>query len=484
MRPLLASLALLVVACTETAPRPPPTTRFIYPSGIVHRPVESQPHGVLYVASANFDRCYDQGTVIAVDLDKLRLDPNDPASVSLPAIGAAAASSEPLRFETLDLGIGEQSHVAIQSFASDMALWTPSAASSPRLFIPTRSDGDFLQVIEAPTPTQLACLGQGLDKRDCSADGVPLSEKNGTGTELLRAPSPIGVAVSSEGKVWVTHLTPASSPDDDQEFNAYVVRMDADAGNTDAMRSSASFNRVSPLGTLPEGGTHAAAIGEKYVFVTGRYASGISNANSTRRFLIRALDKETPSRVVDLGVDLAFAALDARGLALDSAQKRLYVAVRSPDALLVVDVLDATTAQPRLAVVGVVPMPDGPSQVKMIRRNDLEGLTGRSDLVAVSSSEGGVVSIFDPDVGQVVAQIPVGEDASETNAQPYGLAIQRAETGRAARIFVSNFGEGRISVIDIPDLARPQGARLVAWLGVRHDSTQAVGAGTCQEVSQ
>jgi len=480
MRPLLASLALLVVACTETASRPPPTNRFIYPSGIVHRPGTGQ-HGVLYVASANFDRCYDQGTVIAVDLNELRLNPEDLTSASLPPIGAAVASSEPLTFGRLERGIGEQSHVVIQSFASDMALWTPTDGTSPRLFIPTRSDGDFLQVIEAPEPTRLKCLG--VNETDCSQRGVPLSEKAGTGDELLRAPSPIGVAVSPDGLVWVTHVTPARSPDNDDEFNSYVVRMSGGENDVTAMRNSASFFRVSPLGTLPEGGTHAAAIGERYVFVTGRYASGISDVNSFRRFLIRALDRQDPSRVLDLGVDLAFAALDARGLALDSAQKRLYMAVRSPDALLVVDVLDGATDRPRLAVVGVVPMPDGPSQVKMIRRNDLEGLTGRSDLVAVSSSEGGVVSIYDPDVGQVVAQVPVGEE-SNTNAQPYGLAIQRAETGKGARIFVSNFGEGRISVIDIPDLARPQGARLVAWLGVRQDSTDAVGSGTCQEVSQ
>ena len=37
--------------------------------------------------------------------------------------------------------------------------------------------------------------------------------------------------------------------------------------------------------------------------------------------------------------------------------------------------------------------------------------------------------------------------------------------GNAARVFVSNFGDGRISVIDLPDLGRPQGARLVAHLG-------------------
>jgi hypothetical protein len=483
MRPLLASLALLAVACTETAPRPPPTNRFIYPSGIVHRPVSGQ-HGVLYVASANFDRCFDQGTVIALDLKSL--------GSAFPAIGQAAASATPLTFS--ELGIGGQSHVIIQSFASDMALWTPPNGSDPRLFIPTRSDGDFLQVIVAGAnePTQLACLPSGKDEdaeaikvNDCSLSGVPLSENGGTEDELPRAPSPIGVAASEDGKVWVTHLTPASTREEPEDFNAYVVQLDGSEANknTAAIRSSAKFFRVSPLGNLPEGGTQAAVIGEKYVFVTGRYASGVSDPNSTRRFLIRALDKNDPTRVLDLGVDLAFAALDARGLALDSAQKRLYMAVRSPDALLVVDVLDATTDRPRLAVVGVVPMPDGPSQVKTLRRNDLGGLEGRSDLVAVTSSEGGVVSIYDPDVGQVVAQVPVGEEP-DANPQPYGLAIQRAETGSAARIFVSNFGDGRISVIDIPDLSRPQGARLVAWLGGRQDSADAVGSGTCQEVFQ
>jgi hypothetical protein len=484
MRPLLASLALLVVACTETAPRPPPTDRFIYPSGIVHQSVPGKP-GVLYVASANFDRCFDQGTVIAVDLEAVRtLVPDNASGVPLPAIGAAAASAEPLQLGQLGVKGQALPHVIIQSFASDMALWTPSDGATSRLFIPTRSDGDFLQVVEVDkaNASRLTCLGIG--GTDCSESGVELTRESDTQGELPRAPAPIGVAVSQEGTVWVTHLTPASTREEPQDFESYVVSMNGGAAaDATAMRNSATFHRVSPLGNLPEGGTHAAAIGERYVFVTGRYASGVSDANSTRRFLIRAVDGLNPSRVLDLGVDLAFAALDARGLALDSAQKRLYVAVRSPDALLVVDVLDATTDRPRLAVVGVVPMPDGPSQVKTLRRNDLEGLADRSDLVVVSSSEGGVVSIYDPDVGQVVAQVPVGEE-SDANPQPYGLALQRAETGKAARIFVSNFGDGRISVIDISDLARPQAARLVAWLGVRQDSTEAVGAGTCQEVFQ
>jgi hypothetical protein len=53
------------------------------------------------------------------------------------------------------------------------------------------------------------------------------------------------------------------------------------------------------------------------------------------------------------------------------------------------------------------------------------------------------------------------------------------EQGNAARIFVSNFGDGRVSVIDIEDLGSPQLARLVAWLGKRQDQDQE-GSNTCQ----
>ena len=94
MRPLFLSLALLFAACTATNDRPPPSDRFVYPSGLVHRPVSSgSTNGVLYVASANFDRCFDQGTVMAVDLDQVR----GRGGETLLALGLVRGPSAPSR---------------------------------------------------------------------------------------------------------------------------------------------------------------------------------------------------------------------------------------------------------------------------------------------------------------------------------------------------------------------------------------------------
>ncbi len=469
MRPHFLCLALLVTACNEANPRPAPSDRFVYPSGLVHRAVPGSTNGILYVASANFDRCFDQGTVMAVDLDRVGAGGNE-----LPALGAAT-NTEPLPIEQLNLA--EESRVYIQSYAGEMALWERPDAS-PRLFVPARADGDFLHYIDIPEPTRLACVGPSRD--NCIEDALSLTEDvPGQQNDLPRAPAPFGVTVSNEGKVFVTHVDPADSPArSGADFQSYLVQLE---GSTPSV-SSADFRPLT-AGALPVGGSHSVAIGERYLFVSGRFSSNVRNATG-RRFLLRVLEKDNVdnlNRIIDPGVDLGFAARDARGLALTQADasgvRRLYLAVRSPDSLVVLNVRgdEATSELPTLSLVGAVPMPDGPTQVKLVSRGPT-----RSVLVLVSCSAAGVVAIYDPDVGQVVAQVAVGEDdRGALEPQPFGLAVQ--EQGNAARIFVSNFGDGRVSVIDIPDLESPQLARLVARLGARQDKEGTV---SCQEAQQ
>jgi non-ribosomal peptide synthetase component E (peptide arylation enzyme) len=99
----------------------------------------------------------------------------------------------------------------------------------------------------------------------------------------------------------------------------------------------------------------------------------------------------------------------------------------------------------------MVPLPLGTAAVAVIER------TGQGNLVAISSSSSHAVSIYDEDLGAVAAQIP------GVGIQPFALAVQ--QRGNAARVFVSCFGDGRVGVIDIADVRRPQQAQLVAFLG-------------------
>jgi hypothetical protein len=470
MRPFPLSLVLLLAACTDTAPRPPPTDRFVYPSGLVHRALPDSTNGILYVASANFDRCFDQGTVMAVDLDQ----------VGLPALGTPP-SSQPLRLEQLN--ISQRSRVFIHSYAGEMGIWyrppdKEGNPKSPRLFVPAREEGDFVHYIDIPEPTRLTCA-DAPERDDCLDQGqgaVSLAKVEGKERDLPRAPSPFGLDVTSEGDVWVTHLDPADSPAQSRAgFQSYLAHLN---GSEPSVTTSAFI----PLATgdLPVGGSHSVEVAGRYVFVSGRSTLNLQTTQA-RPFLVRVLDTNKPGLIIDPALDFSFAAREARGLALTernptapSSPQRLYVAVRAPDSLLIVNVQGLESDLPRLTVVGAVPMPDGPTQVKLVPRG-----SGRSELVVVSCSAAGVVAIYDPDVGQVVAQVPVGERRGDVDSQPFGLAVQ--QQGNAARIFVSNFGDGRVSVIDIPELGSPQLARLVAWLGARQDQE---GSTTCQEAQQ
>jgi hypothetical protein len=82
MRRLLVSLLalLLLPACpTESRFDPPPTDRFTFPTGIVHVPRAGGGQGWLLVASSAFDREFESGSILAVDLDQVG---------ALPAFGA------------------------------------------------------------------------------------------------------------------------------------------------------------------------------------------------------------------------------------------------------------------------------------------------------------------------------------------------------------------------------------------------------------
>jgi hypothetical protein len=457
MRHLPSILVLLATACSiEAIQRPPPLDRFVHPVSVVYRSVPGSPQGVLYVANANFERCYDQGSIIAVDLAQV----TGGDGATLPPLGTLSPGSGTPQLTNLNVAAGSQS--LIQSFAGDLALWEPASERAPRLFVTTRSDAGLLNAIDLPQPLQLQ------PAQEVSLENVP-----GALNGQPRAPSPMGLAVAKNGELWVTHLDVADSPANSrQNFQSYAVRLDAES-------LQLSADQFFPLANpnLALGGAQGLAIGERYVFVGGRFLAGLTADVSTgdgRRFLVRLLDRRQPTLLSDPRLEITYSALDVRGLALDEnvreSKGRLYVVARQPDTLLVVDVRDSTSSRPKLSVVAAVPLPDGPSQLALVRR------ARGSPLVAVSCGTAGAVVLYDPDVGQIVAQV------GEVGLQPHGLAVQQSNDLRAARLFVTNFSDGRVAVIDIRDVSRPQEARLVAHLGARQDTDRT--AGGCQEVPQ
>jgi DNA-binding beta-propeller fold protein YncE len=464
MRPLFLSSALLLLgACSAaTEPRPPPQNRFVYPSGIAHRDLPDVPegtsNGALYVVSANFDRCFDTGSVIAVNLD----------TVGLPAFGSPVSLQGPQQLT--NLSVADDAWVQIDSFGGELALWSPPGGT-PRLFVPSRAEGSFLHVIDIDGATTLRCARGGGN--NCIDGALSLISVPGQVEDQPRAQAPIGVTVSPDAaEAWVTHTEVADSPArTGQNPQTYVVRVPTDSLSLDAT----NFLPVGG-GLLDFGGTHAAAVGSRYVYVTGRNYTVLQGQLQPAEFLVRLVDRRNPGRVLDPSLEVAINTLEARSLALSPDETRLYVVARSPDTLLVVDLVGTQTDVPGLTVVEAVPLPDGATDVTVIPRISTAGGPPRGDLVAVTCSGAGVVAIFDEEVGQVVAQV------SGVGVQPAELAVD--QRGNAARLYSTNFGDGRIAVIDIPNLDNPQDARLVAHLGTIQVFDPDQGTTVCQERQQ
>jgi DNA-binding beta-propeller fold protein YncE len=177
--------------------------------------------------------------------------------------------------------------------------------------------------------------------------------------------------------------------------------------------------------------------------------------------------------VVSAGLESSYRVGEARGLALSHDEGRLYLLGRAPDTLIVVNVNDPTGDMPTLDVVRAVPLPEGANEIRTIPRS------GRSDLVVVTCTGQGVLVVYDDDVGDLVAQV------QGVGLQSFGLAYALRPPG--ARLFVTNFSDGRVALIDIPDLDRPQEARIAGYLGAQQlclTRGSATPGCTSREVSQ
>jgi hypothetical protein len=485
MRAYLLTSALLLASCdTDPEPRPPPSTRLVYPSGLAFwRPaLGPSTNGYLYVASANFDKCYDSGAVAALDLDALGVRP----------FGAPFTQSVEADRGTLitELGIGPQSSVQIESFAGEMALWSP-AGRTPRLFVPTRAEGSFLQAIDVGADGISLTCAQGGSGRDCREGALSLIDIPGATDGVPGAPAPMGVSVDRndpEARVWVTHTEQVGPKEstNEAEFQSYLATIPAANPSRDAL----DVGNFVALGTNNRlaGAAHSTAIGGRYVYASGRNASSTRLGALPRRFILRLVDRTAPERVLESDIEAVYAVREARGVAvvqrpsladptqLDPNRERVYLLARGPDTLLVMDVENALSGLPTLRVVTALPIPAGSSEVEVISRT-----VGRGNIVAVTGSGDETVVLFDEEVGQLVAQVLVGDEDPSQPSQPFGLTAD--VRGNAARLFASTFGDGRVAVIDIPDLDRPQDARLVARLGVAQRRDPRQGTSVCQETA-
>jgi hypothetical protein len=127
--------------------------------------------------------------------------------------------------------------------------------------------------------------------------------------------------------------------------------------------------------------------------------------------------------------------------------------VDNPAALLVVDITVPVGENlvPTFTLVRAVPLPAGPNDVQLLTR------PGRAPLVVISCSVDGSLAFYDDDLGQIAALIP------GVGAVPFAIAIDRRGDDWA-RLYVSNFGDGRVAVVDVPLTPTVNGGRLAPHL--------------------
>lgn len=503
----LTPALLLLGACSiESEPNPPPSTRFVYPSGVAfwRPPAAGGPtasNGYLFVANANFDNCYDSGSVVALNLDTLSTQV-DGQTVMLPHLGSALPDRS-LAFQ--DLATADESLVQIRSFAGELGMWVNPATGLPRLFVPSRAEGNNLYAVdvslEANGAPVLTCVQGGVDCRNGAlslTDDIPASLSDQGRAGLPRAPSPIGVTVDeASGNLYVTHSEAADSPaKSSKNFENYLATVKLDNPTRDTL----GFIPLSPEGYL-YGGSDSVTVGAGYLYVTGRnYVAGV-NGTLGGNFVLRLVDKNNPGTLLEPALQSVFFIREARAARVvprpvtaeelavrpNFVRERLYMLARGPDTLLTIDfeydaVPGGAATQPFFRVVSAVPMPDGVSDMQLISRTP--GTPGaNTNIIAVTSTGDSALSLYDEAIGQVVAQVPLVNELNQTSnpSQAFGLTVDNPAGINAARLFVTNFGDGQVAIVDIPDLSRPQDARPVAKLGTQQQRDPNQGTSVCQE---
>jgi hypothetical protein len=443
--PLLS--CLLALACAQQpAPNPSPSDRFYFPTSLNFFLPPGSTSGLLYVASANYDRRYDQGNVLAVNLDNVAA-PGSGLDGGLPPPGALGGDvTQAVQFTTLNTNPASDV-VQIESFAGEMLRDPVGYGGRPRLWVATRAEGDLLEGISTEQNGEgLVCVPAG---NNCVFSGISLAVEqapNG-GTGQPAAPQPYGLGLSKDdsivpGELWVTHIRPADSPPTSlMDLDNYVVRLDARAA-IPSVTIPRSFVSVGL------GAGNSIVVGESNVWVSGRAQFTITSLD----VLMRVVDRYTDTTYFPQ-LALQYAAQQARSFAMRADESRLYLVGLSPSSLLVVDVTAPFSQYPTLTVVRAVPLPSGPNAVRLIEQ------PGRGDILVITCQDDGSLAIYDDEIGQL-AQVIEG-----VGIAPYDVVVD--QRGSVARFFVSNFDDGRIAIIDasLGGPGQPIEAHIVATLG-------------------
>lgn len=379
-----------MAGCGDNPGLPEDTSAAVrYPIAMAATPSGS----LVFAVGANFDRAYRGG--------KLRV------------IDTATDAFVPGQLE-------------VSGFAGGIALQMPLAGTPteqvPQRVLVTSRDDDAISIADFTAPTvSLSCGTHDVDGH-CDAShryGLPTSTP-----PLGNDPMGIEIIPWDAGHWRVTVATSVSG-------HASVLQMDT----------------VGKIANVGQVGLGTGLYAVKTVPATGR--TYVSSINSPAIYVLRVDPDATaatgykattePSVVLPSQSALSY----ARGLALSSDGARLYVADRSPTALIEIDVSPGPSGAPRNAVGAVIPLGPLPSEVAVAPTGP-----GGRDLVYVSCFGDDAVWVVDPYLREVV-------DIIRFHHAPYALTATKVPGLDAAgkpqgwKLYTGLFAAHTIAVVPL-----------------------------------
>jgi len=467
----VAVLLLALAACSEpSVEQAPPMDRFLFPVTMAALPATGR--SSLLVASSNFDLHYDGrtgGTLLPVD--------PRPATE-----GGSAGKDGWALVKVPDAGAGAR----IGSFAGQVVV--ASAASCPGFtgaaqpylaIVPTRYDGRINAIPVAADGSLQPCPAGG-----CQAVPDPLLHDPWSATLACRADGGrrsvfVGYQATAEklgyaaGTAWLEEFLvdelaagPATATGRAIQVGYSTVLDTAyDEVRDRLVVVSRSYGVTAPLFLVDFPPC------SDRLDPSPRSGASVDGACAQPRVTYRDVASQLP------GADVQAVALSNHQAGLG---RRAYVAARLYDpaaaallgyrpatdlsgALLVMDLEDGVDGRPALTILRVVPLAVGSAQVRVLPiRPALPGGGPRRDLVVVSSSTDGLVTVYDDEEGLVARAIhrDAATGAPQPGREPYGLAVDPAlltsALGPVARVYVASYLQSVVTPLDVPLLAPSQ----------------------------
>jgi len=380
MRVWIVGILLAVLGCSgpETLLHPLVSVRF--PVGIT-----ADPGGrYLYVLNSNFDLAYIGGSVSVIDSQTNRL------------------------VERTGTGIG------VAGYGGLMEVIPAADGRAERLLVTSRDGDDVIPInVDWPDTDQPPTMG-------CDINGP-----DGFCTGYSAGVDPFDVAVKPAREGEAGHVF----------VSAFNGRVSTFRINERSDSAGAALTPLTPQSV--DVGAYGLAVHPQ----TGLAYNTSKFSNSV--YTIRVTDAaDAPIEQASFDVSRALIVSNGtggsdfgRGIAFSSAGTRLYVAYRSPPALVVIDTSVGSDGAARNQVVDAIPLATGPASVAVAPA----GPNGE-DRVLVTMYDRDMVAVIDPASRQVLKQIEVGDG-------PFDIAVLANDT--VLRAYVTLFEENSVAVIEL-----------------------------------